>query len=160
MCSCHLNVPPLSNFTMEYQKRYTLQQRFFIAAWQECYQSTVLTQRKFRQKFGRGVPVPVANTIKNIHRKAAETGTLTDDPRSGRPRSSGSEENLGRLSQSMAKTLTCPFVRDHAKLIFRENQSGVYCETICRRIRTGRKFSKPLAMKIRQCDRRFARRCL
>lgn len=88
---------------MEYQNRYTLQQRFFIAAWQECYQSTVLTQRKFRQKFGRGVPVPVANTIKNIHRKAAETGTLTDDPRSGRPRSSGSEENLGRLSQSMAE---------------------------------------------------------
>ena len=55
--------------------RYAKQQRIFIAAWQECYQSPILTKRKFCHKFGCKVSVPTTNKMKNIHRKAAETGT-------------------------------------------------------------------------------------
>ena len=47
--------------------------------------------------------VPTTNTIKNIHRKAAETGTLEVEVRSGRPRSSGSHENLDLLHQSLVE---------------------------------------------------------
>ena len=108
--------------------RYTKQQRFFIAAWQECYQSNVLTKRKFRQKFGCKVPVPTTSTIMNIHRKAAETGTLEDEVRSGRPRLSGSRENLDRLHQSLVED-------PHLSVRARARETGIPRESVRRLLR-------------------------
>ena len=122
--------------------RYTKQQRFFIAAWQECYQSNVLTKRKFRQKFGCKVPVPTTSTIMNIHRKAAETGTLEDEVRSGRPRLSGSRENLDRLHQSLVED-------PHLSVRARARETGIPRESVRRLLRNDLQ-ANPLRPKILQ----------
>ena len=83
--------------------RFTKQQRFFIAAWFECFSSTVLVQRKFRAKFGLHASAPTDKTIRNIHKKAAEDGELEDEHRSGRSRSATSDEMLDHLRTSVSR---------------------------------------------------------
>lgn len=78
--------------------RYTNQQRFFIAAWYECFQSVVTVKRKFREKFGKNAKLPVHNTIKAIHTKLSKSGEPDDRPRMGRPISSRSDENISVVS--------------------------------------------------------------
>ena len=67
--------------------RLPLRERFFIAAWFECYGSVSIVQRKFRDKFGRSAQLPCRATMNRIHNKAVDTGELGDAPRSGRNRS-------------------------------------------------------------------------
>ena len=74
--------------------RISKRERFFIAAWYECYGSYTTVQRKYREKFGRNVQLPCHNTICRIHKKATETGELDDEPRPGRGRSS---EDISRV---------------------------------------------------------------
>ena len=68
--------------------RIPKRERFFIAAWFECYGSVSVVQRKFREKFGRHAQLPCSETIHRIHQRATETGDLGDEQRSGRRRSS------------------------------------------------------------------------
>lgn len=79
-------------------QRYTNQQRFFIAAWFECYQSVVTVQRKFRDKFGKNAKLPVYNTIMSIHSKLTESGEAEDKPRMGRPSSARTIESIDSVS--------------------------------------------------------------
>ena len=114
----------------------------------------------FSKKFGRDIPVPTTNTIKNIHRKVAESGTLEDEARSGRPRCLGSHENLDWLHQSTRRSSLVSSRSRGKKQVFHESLSGVYCETICKRIHTGQKLCNCSPKRIRRCDKCFARKCL
>lgn len=82
--------------------RFTKQQRFFIAAWFECFDSTVLVQRKFRAKFGQHAAAPTDKIIRNIHRKAAEDGELDDEQRSRKSRFATSDQKLDHLRTSVS----------------------------------------------------------
>lgn len=73
--------------------RYSAAQRFKIAAWYECTKSPIIVQRRYRAEFGKNEAVPSRPTIIAIHAKAI-TGELGDMERSGRPRTSRSDENV------------------------------------------------------------------
>ena len=88
----------------------TREQRCKIAAWQEVFQSPTEVQRRFHATYGPHYE-PTRRTIYAIHAKFMETGSVNDQPRSGRPRSGRSEEN-----QEVVETT---FVQDQTKSIRR-----------------------------------------
>ena len=86
-------------------ERYTPQQRFFIAAWYECFRSPLVVHQEFRKKFGRNSHLPTRATIIGIHRKAVQHGMLTDMTPPGRPRSSTSGD-IEKVRSSVANSPT------------------------------------------------------
>ena len=62
-----LSSPRHSFLRKESMERYIPQQRFFIAAWYECFRSPLVVHQKFRQKFGRNSHLPKRATIIAIH---------------------------------------------------------------------------------------------
>ena len=77
----------------------TLEQRHKIAAWMEVLQSVTTVQQRFRALYGPHY-APNLNTILNTHRKFMETGSVMDRPRSGRPQSGQSEENVAAVREA------------------------------------------------------------
>lgn len=81
---------------------YTIQQRVQIV---ECYiqssKSITVAIRKIKAIFGRNSSIS-KNTVKSIVDKFYQTGSVHDLPRSGRPRSARSEENIAAVSASVA----------------------------------------------------------
>ena len=88
----------------------SIEKRCKIAAWQEVLRSPIEVQRRFRAEFGIHY-VPSRHTIYAIHARFMETGSVGDQPRSGRPRSGRSEENV--------ETVEAAFIQSQGKSIRR-----------------------------------------
>ncbi len=83
--------------------RYSAAQRFKIAAWYECTKSPIIVQRKFRTEWGKNASIPSRPTIVAIHAKAIE-GNLVDLDRTGRPRTSRSDENVDTVMTAFCQS--------------------------------------------------------
>ena len=88
----------------------TTEQRCKIAAWQEVFKSPTEVQRRFHATYDPHYE-PTRRTIYAIHAKFMETGSVNDQPRSGRLRSGRSEENQ--------EVVEAAFVQDQRKSIRR-----------------------------------------
>ena len=86
--------------------KFTPQHHFLLAAWYEVYQSPIVVQRLYRQRFGRNASVPSATSIRAMHKKASVDGTLEDLPRSGRPRTSRKPENIDLVVETFSANPT------------------------------------------------------
>ncbi|MPC87481.1 hypothetical protein E2C01_082343 [Portunus trituberculatus] len=84
------------------------EQRCKIVAWQEVFRSPVEDQHRFRAEYGINY-VPSLPTIYAIHAKFLQTGFVNDQPRSGRPRTGRTEENVAAVEvafvQSQGKSI-------------------------------------------------------
>lgn len=83
--------------------RLTLEQRCKIAAWQEVYRSPITVAREFEKVYGHRT-APSRHTIDSIHTKFMETGSVTDKIRSGRPRTTATNENIELLEEAFAQS--------------------------------------------------------
>ena len=112
---CDVTAPPTSAAISSYEfdshtarfissakmtDKFTAQHRFLLAAWYEVYRSPIVVQRLYRQRFGRNVSIPSATSIKAMHKKASVNGTLEDLPRSGRPATSHTPENIDLVAET------------------------------------------------------------
>ena len=79
------------------------EQRCKIAAWQEVFRSPVEVQRRFRAAYGINY-VPSRPTIYAIHAKFLQTGSVNDQPRSGRPRTGRTEENVEAVGAAFVQS--------------------------------------------------------
>lgn len=94
----------------------TIDQRCRIAIWQETSQSVVVVQRQFRNHYGRNIAPPCAKTIHAIHTKFMETGSVCDKPRSGRPASGRSAENIDLVEEAFGLSQTKSLRRAEVEL--------------------------------------------
>jgi len=78
----------------------TPQEKAQCVSWFIETKSDVQTQRNYRIKYGRDPPS--RPSIRALHKKFMETGTVLDKERSGRPRTS--EENIDRVSQAFTRS--------------------------------------------------------
>lgn len=85
-------------------ERLTIEQRIQIV---EIYiqnsKVLVTTIRKIKRKFGKKFKIS-PNTVKNIVDKFYQFGSVHDRPRSGRPRTARSTENIAAVSESVSET--------------------------------------------------------
>ena len=81
----------------------SLEQRCKIASWMDVFKSVTVVQRRFRALYGPN-HAPDRNTILNTHTKFMETGSVLDRPRSGRPRSGRSDENVVIVRESFHRS--------------------------------------------------------
>ena len=81
-------------------KMTTPQEKAQCVFWFIETKSDVQTQRNYRSKYGRDPPS--RPSIRLLHKKFMETGTVFDTRRSGRPRTS--EENIERVRQAFQRS--------------------------------------------------------
>ena len=98
------------SFQLKARKHVNKRAKVQNCSWQEVFQSPTEVQRRFHATYGPHYE-PTRRTIYAIHAKFMETGSVNDQPRSGRPRSGRSEEN-----QEVVETT---FVQDQTKYIRR-----------------------------------------
>ena len=79
------------------------EQRCKIAAWQEASRSPVEVQRRFRAAYGINY-VSSRPTIFAIHAKFLQTGSVNDQPPSGRPRTGHTEENVEAVEAAFVQS--------------------------------------------------------
>ena len=82
---------------MDNSKRLSKEARIKIVQWFHEIKSVLGVQRKFKREYG--TVSPAAITIRRLVGKFAESGSILDRPRSGRPRSSRSEPNIQAIKQ-------------------------------------------------------------
>ncbi|CAF4364006.1 unnamed protein product, partial [Rotaria sordida] len=70
-------------------------ERIEIVKWYAMYQNAGEVARQFQQCYDR--TLPTRKNILNHVRKFDETGSVEDEPRSGRPRSVSTDENKERV---------------------------------------------------------------
>lgn len=150
---------PAACHRLHEMNRYAKQQGFFIAAYQECYQSNVLTKRKFLwsyrsdDKHNREHP-PKSCRNGNIGRWSSfRSASSVRFPWKSWPASSVSSVSIVEDPHLSVRAR----VRETG---IPQDRSNVSCGTICKRIHSGRKFCKCSPKRIRRCDRHFARKFL
>lgn len=85
-------------------QRYTVTQRTnILKIYFQSQRSIAATRRKLRATLGPNA-VPDMKTIRSLVRKFEENGLVGDKPRSGRPRSGRSAENVARTSDSVTES--------------------------------------------------------
>ncbi len=75
--------------------RLSSSERIEIVKWYAIYQNAAEVARQFQHHYDRSPPT--RENILNIVRKFDETGSIKDEPRSGRPRSVSTDENKERV---------------------------------------------------------------
>ena len=84
--------------------RLSVREKTEIVKWYAIYQNAPEVARQFHQCFGR--TPPTSKNIWSLVKKFDETGSLEDQPRSGRPRSISTDENKERVLKAYEENPT------------------------------------------------------
>jgi hypothetical protein len=85
-------------------RKLTTQQRVFLLhPWWQTNKNSARVLEMFAEKF-RDTPVPTRQAIYNLNQRFQRHGSVRDLPRSGRPRTSLTEENLTTLAQALVQS--------------------------------------------------------
>jgi hypothetical protein len=106
-------------------RKLTTQQRvFLLQPWWQTNTNCARVLEMFAEKF-RDTPVPTRQAIYNLNKRFQHHGSVNDLPRSGRPRTSLTEENL--------TTVTKPCVQSPKKSIRKTSAEFIIPPTgVCR----------------------------
>ncbi|CAF4045863.1 unnamed protein product [Rotaria sordida] len=91
---------------MSESSRLSTSERIEIVKWYTMYQNAGEVARQFQQCYDR--TPPTRKNILNRVRKFDETGSVEDEPRSGRPRSVGTDENKERVRAAFEESPATP----------------------------------------------------
>lgn len=106
----------LEGSTVLTMDRYTLQQRvYIIKTYYENGRSLKNTHRKIRDFFGVNNR-PNQSSIQRLVKKFDETGCVTDKPKSGRPKTVRTNENIAAVSESVENEPTTSISRRSQEL--------------------------------------------